>query len=770
VSPGPGAEDGGPPGGQDLGTGPACEPRPEVCNGRDDDCDGEVDEGDGACLDACCNPSLRCSEGGRCEVLPCDGQRCGDGSLCCGAGTICWLDRCIDPGAACETSLDCPSDTFCEPDAGRCLPEAGRAACEYIPPPGVFEPVLACRWTSAGLPFDNRADVVATPLVANLTDDNGDGRTDRNDVPDLVFLTYDFTAGCCNQPSTLRIVHGECEPDGSMRTLASLSDIPLTNDTGMAIADLDGDGVPEIVAVMLLASNGNRPQGTVAFRRTADDGSAWEVMWRNDLYPTFGVHTRGGPTISVANLDGEGPPEVVIGNVVLRGDTGALLWDGVVTGGGTGGIGNNAFLGPASIAADVDLDGFMEVLAGNTLYSHTGEVLRTLNYGTGANSTNSICDGQLPCDGYNAVVNWDDDPEAELVTVRMGQVTVWQHTGQRIWRANIPTVSCRKNGSSANEGGPPTVADFDGDGFPDIGVASSDFYVVLSQRTCGGDDWEARGCAARNILWQSPNQDCSSRVTGSSVFDFDGDGRAEVVYADERNLRIYDGPTGRVLFNDPTHRSHTRIEMPVIVDINNDGNADIVVPANRSGRGEAPGVSVWSDASGNWVRTRRIWNQHAYHVTNVSEDGAVPLRASSNWLNPRLNNFRQNVQPDNLFAAPDLAIDDFAVAYDGAKCPFEITVQVRVAVRNQGALSVPAGVPVQIDILKEGSMVWTGRVTTTQRLFPGTLEVFSVVADAADGVLEPPLTVIARVDPDNRWSECDETNNGARVDELDCGE
>ena len=35
------------------------------------------------------------------------------------------------------------------------------------------------------------------------------------------------------------------------------------------------------------------------------------------------------------------------------------------------------------------------------------------------------------------------------------------------------------------------------------------------------------------IRWKVANADCSSRVTGSSVFDFDGDGNAEVIYNDE---------------------------------------------------------------------------------------------------------------------------------------------------------------------------------------------------------------------------------------------
>ena len=106
-------------------------------------------------------------------------------------------------------------------------------------------------------------------------------------------------------------------------------------------------------------------------------------------------------------------------------------------------------------------------------------------------------------------------------------------------------------GSAAlNEGGgPPVIGDFDSDGFPEIGVAGASRFRVFDLGCRGG----GMGCEAPFVRWSKPSQDASSRQTGASVFDFDGDGKAEAVYADECFLRIYSGTNGEVLYLDPAH-------------------------------------------------------------------------------------------------------------------------------------------------------------------------------------------------------------------------
>jgi hypothetical protein len=721
----------------------------EVCNGVDDDCDPETLEVDSECADG-----LTCA-GGSCVGDCAASQRCGaDSTTCCEPSSICVASTCVPADVRCENSDQCEAGEFCEPLTSACISRELVTACEYRPPVGIFTPEPECRWDATGQVNPTRTDVVATPVVANLTDDNSDGVTDTRDTPDIVFLSYDRPVACCNTPATIRVVSGRCNPDGTMRTIASISSPTLTNDAGLALADLNNDGVAEIIAIGLV---GGQATGTVAFTRSEADGSAWEVLWHNTTYPSWGVHTRGGPVISVADLDGNGNPEVIVGNVVLNGRNGNLKWDGAVTSSGAGGIGNNAFLGPSSAVADIDLDGSQEVLAGNTLYDGNGAVLWTYNYTT----SNSTCGGTLPCDGFNAIANMDADPEGEAIIVRLGEIHVLNHDGSPLWRRAIPRGGCE-----FNESGPPTVADFDGDGQAEIGTASADWYVV-ADIGCSGSPPPA-GCSDDGILWRVPNNDCSSRATGSSVFDFEGDGAAEVIYADETNLRILSGADGTILFDDDTFRSHTRIEMPVVVDVDNDGNAEIVVAENRNGSTATfGGIEVWGDSADNWVRTRRIWNQHGYNLTNVTETGGIPRVPEVNWSDPRYNNWRQNTQPQGVFDAPDLQVAGGELTSD--RCPTD-RFRLRFSVRNEGAVGVAAGVVGEVDVREFASEPWIAAAVfeTTVDLLPGGEQALEVFVDPGLGYDVGTVDIRIRVDQPSSINECQEGNNRLVLNGVGC--
>ena len=817
----------------------------EVC--REGACVNDCGDGT-ACNGQCCEGSETCLEGACVAQCEDPAQLCGDArELCCGSDEACIGGDCVPLRRPCEQGEDCEIDELCEPSLGVCISRDAVDVCEFRPPVGDFQPTIGCRWTPP--PADEGAtqedteiaamsDVVMTPAVANLTDDNGDGVTDVLDTPDVVFVSFDYAAdGCCTRRGVVRVVSGGCNPDGTMTTHATLKGLEpgdwIGNSTGIALANLHpaddvAERTPEIVATF---KNG----GTVAWRRVADDGSAWEVLWQNDALPAR-QHTRGGAQPSIADLDGNGRPEVIIGNVVLDGPTGrgpgdpdlpagALAWDGrdleAATPGANLGIGNNAFLGPVSTVADLDLDGLQEVLAGNTVYNYDGSERWTYGYTT----TNSSCGGSLDCDGYNAVGNFDDDPEGEVVIIRQGELFILNHDGSPVSGIDLPIRIPGAPGdvappsytpsayvpdeplfdedgdllpperilcggalqllaydaggnpimhdssqvvvatAGANESGPPTIADFDGDGFAEVGTASSTAYVVFDFQ-CVGDPLPAE-CARPWVRWMVSNDDCSSRATGSSVFDFEGDGSAEVVYADENTFRIFSGSDGTILYEDTTHDSNTRVEMPIVVDVDNDGKSEVVIPEPNTDPALG-GIEIWEDADNNWVRTRRIWNQHAYSVTNVTEDGQVPRSPSVNWESSRLNNFRQNVQPAGLFDAPDFVVRSIT----RLDCD-DTHYGIEVVVGNDGSLSVPAGILTHVQVATlDGREFDLGTVATTDWLLPGQSETHQLVFEVPEGPEVTGIVVSARIDDDGAgaedYNECDEANNALDSNPLSC--
>ena len=118
----------------------------------------------------------------------------------------------------------------------------------------------------------------------------------------------------------------------------------------------------------------------------------------------------------------------------------------------------------------------------------------------------------------------------------------------------------------------------------------------------------------------------------------EGDGIAEVVYSDEHTLWVFDGRDGSVLMEQTGHASGTLMEYPLIADVDNDGSTEIIVASNNYTFLGWNGITVIGDANNSWAPARPIWNQYAYHITNVNNDGSIPAVQQNNWLS--WNNFR----------------------------------------------------------------------------------------------------------------------------------
>jgi hypothetical protein len=695
------------------------------------------------CGGACCGPSQTC-EADRC-VLSCGAEEtiCGAGNdaVCCPPGELCYLGGCTEPGDPCTTNRDCGDDEYCEPTAMACLPRAMGLACEYMPPVGMLELTEEWNWPPAGGPtvMPSHNQVMMAPMVANLTDDNGDGAIDENDIPDVVFHT--FTGSDYWGNGILRAVSGD---DGTL--IWPTSDPGYRTHPGgeIAIADVDpASPGPELMVCS--AGNGTtRVPGHLTI--VGADGT---LLRRFDTAPNLVECGFDAP--AVGDMDRDGVPEIIVRWVIAHADGTVVQRARDVS--GTGGTYNSL--------ADVDGDGELELVSANGVYEADGTAV-----------WERVVDGAMPAlpNGHVAVADVDLDGLPEIIVIASGPHSITSidaATGAVEWGpidinppelASVIAADGRPLG-----GGPPTIANFDTDPNPEIAFAGGFAYVIF----------EHDGTRK----WWYETQDRSSRSTGSSIFDFEGDGVAEVLYNDELRMRVFRGPDGTIL-HDQCNTSGTLKEYPIVVDVDNDDHAEVVLMENNyafrtcaDGTASRTGIHVFGHPRNEWVRTRRIWNQHTYHVTNIEEDGTVPSAEAPNWTTEGLNNFRQNVQPDGLFDAPDLVAVDLHA--DTSSCPVEMRLSVRVL--NQGAAGAPAGIPVSFWDLTDGTRALLGTELTTRSLLPGESELVQLSAPfpLPAGREADTFTFEATINdpddmPDESLHECDESNNGTGPVDFFC--
>ena len=331
----------------------------------------------------------------------------------------------------------------------------------------------------------------------------------------------------------------------------------------------------------IVTSNG---QNLIAF------DNAGNVLWTGDAFNGY------IGSVALADLDNDGDVEIY-GDRSVYDHEGNLLWQNP----------NPIALYPSTTAADMDDDGDLEIVFSNAVLHHDGT---TMWYTPAATP------------GFPQVADLDDDGEPEVLVTASNGLTLIETDGTIVYSGLTPT---NDPAGSNNWHRPAAIHDMDGDEVAEYAMSSRSNYTVYE--------------ADAEIVWSAPVLD-SSGIAAGTAFDFLGDGIAEAMYADETNMFIFDGD-GQVLLQTP-RSSATGIEYPVVADVDDDGSAEIVVVSMAFGQQQSPMVQVIGDIEDRWIQARRIWNQHAYHVTNIREDGVIPEFEPPNW--ETFNTFRTNAQ------------------------------------------------------------------------------------------------------------------------------
>lgn len=408
--------------------------------------------------------------------------------------------------------------------------------------------------------------------------------------------------------------------------------------SSIGVADVDLDGQAEII---LASAHPNNDSSTQRYLFCYEaDGT---LKWRSDTQYGYDEYQWGGSP-SFADFNQDGLPEVYIYNQIFNAQTGVKLVEG--------GIHNNKGIGLAwegspatTFVVDIlpDIPG-MELVAGNQVYA--------VNITDITHSTNNTMlversfSAPWAGDGFTSVADLDNDGDLDIIVTKQYTITravifVWEGESDNLV-GEFGRTYVSYSGFFNVRFGVPIVGDIDGDKQPEI---------VFSTRY----NLRAVELDSNKILldkWQLGTSD-ESGATGITMFDFNQDGIVEIIYRDETTLRILDGNTG---YNSPRNyatffcASGTGIEMPVVADVDNDGQAEIIVTcgADNIFKGNIQAYGTGGDP---WAPARKVWNQYTYQPVVINDDLTVPrtqqnhaftiptTRCGFNGINRPLNNF-----------------------------------------------------------------------------------------------------------------------------------
>lgn len=241
----------------------------------------------------------------------------------------------------------------------------------------------------------------------------------------------------------------------------------------MKIADVNGDGIPDLLVAHLCA------YANVTKCTATTPGSVGVLVGHDDIFSLIATYNSGGQTTSlaVADVNGDGQPDVVVANACTTGGSfGCNGSVGVLLGNGDGTFqkaktypaGSGVLLYSVAVA-DVNGDGKPDVVVtgvqdngngsvGVLLGNGDGTYASVVNYASGGSSPQSVAIADLNGDGNLDVLVSDSASNTVGVLLGNGDGTfsapLIYSTG-----GNTPTSVA--------------IADVNGDGKPDLVVANS---------------------------------------------------------------------------------------------------------------------------------------------------------------------------------------------------------------------------------------------------------------------------------------------------------
>jgi hypothetical protein len=319
---------------------------------------------------------------------------------------------------------------------------------------GTFQ--AAVNYTSGGYEPDSVA----------VRDVNGDGN------PDLVVASQCDNSGNCNGVVGVLLGSG----DGTFRLV-------VTYDSGgydaqsVAVADVNGDGKPDLVVANACASSSCTGGGVVGVLLGKGDGTFQAAV-------SYGSGGQDAESVAVADVNGDDKPDLIVANG--NGSVGVLLGNGDGTFQAAMSYGSGGASASSVAVADVNGDGKPDLLVANHCASSdcangSGGVLlgngdgtfqAAVSYSSGGLYTDAVVLGDLNRDGKLDLVVASEYASSSAVTT--GSVGVLLGNGDGTFQAAVSTSTPTPLGGIRSL----AMADFDGDGKLDLAVGAGNFLLL----------------------------------------------------------------------------------------------------------------------------------------------------------------------------------------------------------------------------------------------------------------------------------------------------